>query len=133
MTDIEIAEKILIANGWQLDFLVSTYYKIPVGGIGTPHYQTESGLAQDPKGTIAFWGYDWDTECLKLGIRQPLSFNGVPLSSNPWSSQPVILSEERGIEFTKDKERCAHVYVSYVGLREVYDYCRICDRKKFVK
>lgn len=28
------------------------------------------------------------------------------------------------------KSECAHEYVSYVGLMETYDFCRICDVKK---
>lgn len=63
MTNAEIAEMILLNNGWQEDVLMHSFVHSQ-----KMFQQHISSVINDPKKVIAYWGYQWEAECSKLGI-----------------------------------------------------------------
>ena len=51
-------------------------------------------------------------------------------TSFDWSSGYPTADLPTGINKKPSQEECYHDYVKYVGFNEVYEFCKICDKKR---
>lgn len=136
MTDFEIAEKILLANGFVEECKYTPHlhkyrktYSIPgQSEIVATKYVYVDHLKTHPKECISFLGFDWDAEVAKLSTKDFLTMDqkiAIIKACRPtnetgtWTHMEVL-----------PKTPCSHAWKSYTGLSESFEFCEKCDERR---